>query len=340
MDLEKIKSKEDFKVKVKLKLIIICVLLIFSIATFMGIASEFPEKDIRMIFPWGAGGGGDAITRMISKIAEKPIPVSIYVENITGAMSGNGLLEVMRAKPDGYTLGIAAYDSVISVPWKKLVPGYDLEKLTLICRLTSEADALIVAKDSRFKTFDDLINAAKEEPGQINVAIQNLGSRQNIAMLMFEDKFGVKFNQIAYTGGSGPQKEALLSGETEVICTSLGDFAPIINSGNARGLVEFSEKRNVKFSDVPTLKELGHDFVIGSFIAVAVPSETPAKILAELEKIFDDAYHTDEFLDWLNEVGVTSAWLNSEEVNQWVKEIQTKYFGILDMLVEQGIIEE
>jgi len=235
--------------RVKFNLIKVCiVLLLISVVSFVGSASEFPEKDIRMIFPWGAGGGGDAITRMISKIAEKPLPVAIYVENITGAMSGNGLMEVIRSKPDGYTLGIAAYDSVISVPWKKLVPGYDLDKLAMICRLTSEADALIVSEDSRFETFEDLINAAKEEPGEINVAIQNLGSRQNIAMLMLQDEFDVEFNQIAYTGGSGPQKEALLSGEVEVVCTSLGDLAPLINGGEARGLVEFSEKRNVKFS--------------------------------------------------------------------------------------------
>jgi len=322
------------------KLMMIFVLLMFLVVTFTSIAAEYPEKDIRMICPWGAGGGTDAITRKISQIAEKSLPVSIYVENMEGGMSGTGVYTVMQSKPDGYTLGTLTYDSVITVPWKKLVPGYSLDKLVLLCRLTSEADALVVRQDSRFKTFEDLVKAAKENPGGINIGIQELGSRTHISILQLQDKVGIKFNIISYTGGAGPQKEALLSGEVEVIITSLGDFAPLINSGKARGLVELSGKRNVKFTDVPTLKELGYDLEVTSFVLVAAPAETPENILSKLEKTFDDAYHTNEFLDWLNQVGVTSAWLGREEVNRWATDTQTQYFDILRNLIKQGIIEE
>ena len=322
-------------VRLSISLIILC--LVFSMSVF---AIEYPEKDIRTICPWGEGGGTDAITRMITKIAEKPIPVSIYVENIEGGVSGTGVFEVMKARPDGYTIGTMTYDSIITVPRKELVPGYDLDKLAMICRLTSEADALIVRQDSRFETFEDLVEAAKQEPGQINVAIQNLGNRTHIAMLMLQDELDVEFNLISYTGGAAAQKEALLSGEVEVAITSLGDFAPLLNANEGRGIVEFSAKRNPKFSEVPTLKELGHDMEIGSFVIVAAPADTPDNVLAKLEEIFDNAYHTDEFLEWLDKVGVTSAWLNSEETTQYVEETQSKYFEIMDMLVEQGIIEE
>lgn len=322
------------------KLMMIFVLLMFLVVTFASIAAEYPEKDIRMICAWGAGGGTDAITRKISLIAEKSLPVSIYVENIEGGMSGTGVFTVMQSNPDGYTLGTLTYDSVITVPWKKLVPGYSLDNLALLCRLTSEADALVVANDSRFKTFEDLVKAAKEKPESINIGIQELGSRTHIAALQLQEKAGIKFNIISYTGGAGPQKEALLSREVEVILTSLGDFAPLLDANQARGLVEFSGTRNVKYSDVPTLKELGYDLEVGSFILVAAPAGTPEDILAKLEKTLDDAYHTDEFLDWLKQVGVTSAWLNREEVNKWATDTQTQYFDILSNLVEQGIIEE
>jgi len=326
--------------KSKLLFTVSSIFLVCLMVTIASFASEYPSKDIRTICPWGEGGGTDAITRMITKIAEKPIPVSIYVENIEGGMSGTGVYGVMKAKPDGYTIGTLTYDSIITVPRKKLVPGYDLDKLALICRLTSEADALIVRDDSRFKTLDDLVKEAKANPGQINVSIQELGSRTHIALLQIQDMLGIEFNPVSYTGGAGPQKEALLSGEVEVVITSLGDFAPLINAGEARGLVELSEKRNPKFTEVPTLKELGHDLQIGSFVLVATPAETSEDILIKLEKIFDDAYHTSEFLDWLDKVGVTSAWLGREEVNKWAKETQVTYFEIMDKLVEQGIIEE
>jgi len=326
--------------KFKSKLIITCILLMFLGVTLVSIAAEYPEKDIRMICPWGAGGGTDAITRKISLIAEKSLPVSIYVENIEGGMSGTGIFSVMQSNPDGYTLGTLTYDSVITVPWKKLVPGYSLDNLALLCRLTSEADALVVHNDSKFKTFEDLVKAAKENPEGINIGIQELGSRTHIAALQLQEKLGVKFNIISYTGGAGPQKEALLSREVEVILTSLGDFAPLINAGEARGLVELSGTRNVKFTDVPTLKELGYDLEVGSFIIVAAPAGTTENILSKLEKTFDDAYHTDEFLNWLDEIGVTSAWLGREEVNKWAADTQVEYFEILGNLVEQGIIEK
>jgi len=321
------------------KLMLIFVLLMFSVVTLASIAAEYPEKDIRMICPWGAGGGTDAITRKISQIAEKSLPVSIYVENMDGGMSGTGVYTVMQSKLDGSTLGTLTYDSVITVPWKELVPGYSMDKLALLCRLTSEADALVVRQDSKYKSFEELVKAAKENPEGINIGIQELGSRTHIAVLQLQEKVGIEFNVISYTGGAGPQKEALLSGEAEVIITSLGDFAPLINSGDARGLVELSATRNVKFTDVPTLKELGYDLEVVSFVLVAAPAGTPEDILSKLEKTFDDAYHTEEFLDWLNMVGVTSAWLGREEVNKWAVETQTKYFDILNDLTEQGIIE-
>jgi len=319
---------------------ILFILLMLSFVTLVSIAAEYPEKDIRMVCPWGAGGGTDAITRKISQIAEKALPVSIYVENLEGGMSGTGVYSVMQSKPDGSTLGTLTYDSVITVPWKELVPGYSLDKLVLLCRLTSEADALVVRQDSRFKNFEDLVKAAKEKPESINIGIQELGSRTHIAILQLQEKVGVTFNVISYTGGAAPQKEALLSGEVEVIITSLGDFAPLINSGQARGLVELSGTRNVKFTDVPTLKELGYNLEVLSFVLVAAPAGTPEDILAKLEKTFDDAYHSDEFLDWLNQVGVTSAWLGRADVNKWATDTQTKYFDILNDLIKQGIIEE
>lgn len=323
--------------KITILLVSLLVLCLFSsVITF---AADYPTKDIRMVCPWGAGGGTDAITRKISMITERAFPVSIYVENIEGGMSGTGVYNVMQSKPDGYNLATLTYDSVITVPWKKLVPGYSLDKLELLCRLTSEADALVVHNDSEYQSFEELVEAAKEKPGMINLGIQELGSRTHIAALQLQEIAGIEFNIISYTGGAGPQKEALLSKEVEVILTSLGDFAPLLDAGDARGLVEFSGSRNVKYSDVPTLKELGYDLEVGSFILVAAPGGTSEDILVQLEKAFDDAYHTDEFLNWLDEVGVTSAWLGREDVNKWISDTQAEYFEILGDLVEQGIIE-
>lgn len=316
---------------------------IFAVAflfSSIGICAEYPTKDIRTICPWGAGGGTDAITRMITKIAEKSLPVSMYVENIEGGLSATGIMGIMKAKPDGYTIGSITYDSVITVPWQKLVPGYDLKKLKMICRITSEPDALMVRADSKYKTLEDILKAAKAKPGKINVGVQGVGSRVHLAMLRIQDMTGTKFNLVSYPGGAGPQKEAILSGEVEVVITSLGDFAPLIRPGKVRGIVELSEGRNPAFPDVPIMKEEGYDIQIGSFIIMVTTAGTPDDVVAKLEKVFYDAHHSDEFRTWLAKVGVSATWLGKDKVTKWAYDTKDLFFKMMEDLVKQGILKK
>lgn len=303
------------------------------------LAQDFPSKDIRMVVPWGAGGGTDGIVRKISTIAEEEIPTSIYVENIEGGLSGTGLMEVISARPDGQTIGALTYDSVITVPWQGLVPGYGLDKLALIARITSEPDAIMVLADSDYQSLDDLLQAAKDNPGGVPVGIQGLGSRVHLAMLQLQDQTGTEFKLVSYPAGAGPQKEALLNGEIDAAITSLGDFASLIEGGDVKGLVEFSDTPNPAF-DVPIAEEAGVDLQIGSFIVLAAPSGTPDDVIEKLESIYQTAHQSQEFQDWLAQVGVTSAWLGTEEVRDWATSTQEEYFATLQDLVDQGIIQK
>lgn len=223
------------------------------------------------------------------------MPKAIYVENVEGGLSATGVMDIMKARPDGYNLGSLTYDSVITVPWQKLLPGYNLDKLKLICRITSEPDAIMVRADGPYKTLGDLINAAKKNPGKVKVGIQGVGSRVHLAMLRFQDLTGTKFNLISYPGGAAPQKEAILAKEVEAVITSLGDFASLIQSGDVRGITELSDARNATYPDVPTAKELGVDIQIGSFILLAAPAKTPDDVVKKLEKVFYDAHQSDAF---------------------------------------------
>ncbi|MEO9901555.1 MAG: hypothetical protein ABJF28_12235, partial [Nisaea sp.] len=129
----------------RLKNQLVCVLGACLLASTVA-AAEFPSRDIRLIVPWPAGGGADAISRKLGNIAEQQMPVSIYVENIAGAVTASGLMQMTRARPDGHTIGVLTYDSVITLPRGKMVPGYSLENMTPIARITREADAVVVSK--------------------------------------------------------------------------------------------------------------------------------------------------------------------------------------------------
>ncbi|GEN23594.1 ABC transporter substrate-binding protein [Halomonas cupida] len=300
--------------------------------------AEYPQRDIRMIVPWGAGGGTDGIVRKISSLAEDPLGGTIYVENIEGGMSANGLVQALGARPDGYTLVALTYDSVVTIPWQDMLAGYDIDKLDLVARITSEPDSIVVPDDSPYTSFEELIAAAKEAPGEIRAGIQNMGSRTHLTLLQLQDQADVEFKVVSYPGGAAPQKEALLNGEVDLALTSLGDFESLISSGDARGLVEFTDVQSESFPDVPPAMELGYDIQMGSFVILAAPANTPDEAISALEQAYQQAYDSEEFQRWLVDVGVTPNWLGHDEVSDWAQTTQQELFGRMDELKEAGLL--
>jgi len=318
--------------------LVIVFLSVFSIAVF---AIDFPTKDIRAIVPWASGGGCDAIVRVFSKIAEKSLPTAIYVENIEGGLSSVGLYEVIKAKPDGYNFSVLSYDSVVTVPRLKLLPAYSLDKLKMICLITKEAGAMVVRADAPWKDWEEFAAAAKENPGKISVGVDGIGNAQHLRLLKIKEVTGLEFKVLPYPGGSGEKKEALLSGEADAIMTSLGDFAPLIDAGEARGLIEMADQRNPQFTEVPNFQELGYEgLVMGSFIILATTAGTPDDVVEILEKTFYDAHHSDEFRDWAKKTGIVATWLGTDEVTDYAMQVQKDEFDMIQKLIDKGIIDE
>ncbi|MGQ7248588.1 Bug family tripartite tricarboxylate transporter substrate binding protein [Halomonas sp. V046] len=302
-------------------------------------AADYPAQDIRMIVPWGAGGGTDGIVRKISNLAEDALPGTIYVENIEGGMSANGLVQLMGARPDGYNLVALTYDSVVTVPWQGMLSGYDIDKLSLIARITSEPDSVVVPDDSPYQSYEDLIAAAKAEPGSIRAGIQNMGSRTHLTLLQLQDQADVEFKVVSYPGGAAPQKEALLNGEVDFALTSLGDFESLISAGDARGLIEFTDTQSASFPDVPPASAKDLDIEMGSFVVLAGPKGLPQDVVDKLEQAYQQAYESEEFQDWLVQVGVTPNWLGAEEVTQWAEQTQEGLFARMDDLKDEGVLQ-
>lgn len=294
--------------------------------------ADFPQRDIRMIVPWPAGGGADAISRKISNIAEQSLPTSIYVENIGGAVTATGLMQLAKARPDGHTIGALTYDSIVTLPRGNMVPGYSLDNLQPFARVTQEADAIVVSEQSGFNSYEEFIEAAKANPGTIRIGVAPQGSGPYLAVRRLEAATGATFNVIPYPGASTAETEALLSGEIEAAISSLGDFSGILSSGDAKALVELASTQNLAFPDVPPVKEFGIDLETGSFIVLAAPANTPEEAIDTLEQVYHDAYTTDEFQKWLTSVGVTPGWLGSDEVMEWIDNYQGSAFDAMDEL--------
>lgn len=303
-------------------------------------AADFPSRDIRVIVPWGAGGGTDGIVRKITTIAEGTLDdAGMYVENIEGGISATGVGQLMTARPDGYTIGALTYDSIVTVPWQGMLPTYKMDKLKLVARITSEPDAIIVDADSDYASLDDLLSAAKADPGKVRIGIQNLGGRIHLTLLQLQELTGAEFKVISYPGGAAPQKEAILSNEVDVVITSLGDFASLLEDGTTRGLVEFGNTPNPTY-DVPLAKDEGVDLQNGSFIVIAAPAGTPDEAVATIEGAYKAAFDSAEFQDWVAKVGVTPDWIGADGVTDWANEASGVLFDKMDALAEAGVLSK
>lgn len=303
-------------------------------------AQDYPEKDITHIMPWGAGGGTDTVMRTFMNFAEEQLGVGINTQNIDGAQSGIGTLRLMKAQPDGYTIGSLTWDSVITVPYYGLVPGYDTEQLTYLGSVTVHPTVLAVASDSPYETLEDFIAAAKEAPGELSISNVGNGGVWHLPALDMADAAGIEVSHIPYPDGSGAQREALLSGETDAASLSASAIYPAVESGQARVLAVMGAERSEFLPDTPTFTELGLDVVWGSFRLIAAPKGIDAGQRQTLEDAFAAVFEMPEFQERAEETAMGAVWMNGEETAEYVKTSQEKAFALIDDLVEQGILEK
>lgn len=317
--------------------------LLLVVTLFAGCSSssaEYPTKDIQFYISGDAGGGADSICRKITQIIEDNNEnISFYMVNKAGVADSVASSLTMDADPDGYTICGIPYGAVISAVYQEVVENFSMDRLTPIAFVTEEANAFVVSKDAPYATWDEMIAYAKDHPGEIKLGDIGVGTHVYIIVTKIEQEFGISFNKISYSS-SAPQREALLSGEVDIIVSSLGDFAPVLDSGDGIGICEFSTARNAAYPDVPTCLELGmsEDFLSGSFMYVAAPAGTPEDVIDTLEAAFEEAVLSDEFSEWTTSIGVTPVFKTSEEIVDYVADLQEREFAALDALAAEGLI--
>lgn len=303
-------------------------------------ADDFPSKNIMHIMPWSAGGGTDAVMRTFMTFAEKQLGIVINTQNVTGAQSGIGVLRLMKSRPDGYTIGSLTWDSVISVPYYQLVPGYDTEQLSYLGAVTVHPTALIVRADAPWNTLEEFIAAAKAAPGSLTISNVGTGGVWHLPALDFAQQAGIDVQHIPYPTGSGPQREALLSGETDAASTSISAAYSAIQSGQARILAVMADERDPNFSEVPTFTELGYDVIWGGIRLIATQSDVDPEKRKVLTNAFAKVFEMPEFQMTAAETGMGAVWLDSEQTKAYVEESQEKAFSLLDQLIEDGLLNK
>jgi tripartite-type tricarboxylate transporter receptor subunit TctC len=297
--------------------------------------AEYPERPITMILPTGPGGPLDLINRAIANGAQKQLGQPIILENRPGGGGTVGLSVVAAAKPDGYTLGGASSTPMIRAPLLQKVPFKPLGSFTPIIGFALPHSALVVKSDAPWKTFKEFLDYSKKNPGKVKYSTSGIGSAMHHAMEFVALKENLKWVHVPYQG-TAPALASLLGGHVDA-CSSGADFLVHARAGSVRVLATNGERRLPGFPDVPTLKELGYDFVDETVFSIVGPVGLSAHVVAKLEDAFTKGTETAEFKSTLKNLDLVSVHYGSKMYAEWLK---TLWFNLEKSLKETGLIRE
>lgn len=277
--------------------------------------AAYPERPVRLIVPWAAGGDTDNIFRPFSPLLQKHLGQSVVIANIGGASGTRGAKEAKEAAADGYTV-YAVHDYIHSTYWAG-VADVQYSDFEPICLLTSTASVLTASPKTPWKSLQDLLADAKARPGQITVGA-TLASTSHFFPALIEKATGAKFKYVSYEG-LAPRMNAILGGHVDLTDSNLTQKGKV-EAGQLKFLGIATEKRHPEMPSVPTLKELGVNVVYDVSRGLMAPKGTPAEVIAKLGSSCAGAAKEPEFAQAMKLQGTDVRYLDRAAYAKWLKE--------------------
>ena len=291
-------------------------LAVLGLAGLAAHAQGFPNRPITLIVPWPAGGSTDTHLRKLADLAGRDLGQPIVVENRPGAggMLGPAMMAA-NAKPDGYTLSQLTI-SAFRQPHMQKVDYDPLHDFTYIIGVSGYAFGVVVRSDSPFKTFDDLIAYARQNPGQLSYSSTGTGTSPHLLMEEVAYKAGVKLNHIPFKGNAD-STQALMGGHVMAQSDATG-WGQYVDAGKFRLLVTFGDQRTRW--GAPTAKELGYDVVSYSPYGIVGPRGMDPKVVKTLHDAFRKASESPENQKMLRQLDQVSWYKSSDDYARWAAE--------------------
>jgi tripartite-type tricarboxylate transporter receptor subunit TctC len=309
--------------KVRKMIFLFGFLLVF--APTVSFAQAYPTKPINLIVTFAPGGTLDVSTRILASKAEKLLGQPLLVSNVGGGGGSVALGQVAKKRSDGYDITSCTSTGLIRIPQLRAVP-YSHEDFVPIMHFTAVQSGVVVKSDSPYKTFKDLIEYARKNPGKVNYATSGAGSPMHIAMEYVADKEGIQWTHVPYAGGA-PGLAAVLGGHVTAMSDST-EWLPHVKEGSLRLLVTHGERRMKIFPNVPTLRDLGYDFINETVFMIAAPKGTPAPVVRQLDEAFHKAMDDPDFIKTIQNLEFDVAYRNSEDTKKYLEDAYNR-FGVM-----------
>lgn len=269
------------------------------------VCAAFPERTIRVMVGFGAGGTVDTIARIVAQAIGPILGQSVIVENRPGGSGGIAANAVVQAPADGHTLLFGVFSHAVAPALMKL--NYDtIEDLTAVSQVASVPLFLFASEKSSYHSVADVVAAAKAKPDTVTYASGGVGSSAHLGAELFARKVGIKLVHVPYRGGA-QTVQSLFSGDVELMWdTPAPTTHSFVVDGKLRALAVMSNKRLSSFPDVPAIGELGYgnDLEVQAWQGVLVRSGTPAAIIDTLYQAIAKGMALDDPKQRIAEMGV------------------------------------
>jgi tripartite-type tricarboxylate transporter receptor subunit TctC len=311
----------------RLKIALAAVAMLVSAASH---AQEYPTKPITLIVPWPAGGSTDISMRAIAESASKVLGQPIVIDNKAGGGGTVGPATMAAAaKSDGYTIAQIPI-TVFRLPLMQEVSWDPSKDFTYIVHLTGYTFGVTTSAEGPFKTWKDVVDYAKANPGKVTYATPGTGSSLHIGMEQIAAMAGIKLTQVPFKGGA--ETNAAVLGQHTMLQADSTGWKPLVDAGNLRLLMLWTAVRSPNYPDTPTLKELGYPLVYDSPFGIAGPKGMDPKIVAKLHDAFKRAVEDPAVIATLAKYDMVPNYKNTEDYRKAVVEITESERKVIDSL--------
>jgi tripartite-type tricarboxylate transporter receptor subunit TctC len=250
-------------------------------APFIGLRNAYaawPDRPVRVLVPFGAGGPADIVGRVVQVVLTEELKGNFFVENKPGAAGNIGVGQAARADPDGYTVLVTSNTLVINPMLYANVPYDPVKDFIPLVDIAGSPTAYAVQPSLGVNSIADFVALAKQRGGKLNYGSAGFATPAHLAGEFFKRRAGIEMTHVPFNG-AGPAIQALLGGQVEMVSGALPGAHPHIKAGTLKGLAVTGEKRWFDLPDVPTMVEAGFPgFVLDTYVMMLVPAKTPAEI--------------------------------------------------------------
>jgi tripartite-type tricarboxylate transporter receptor subunit TctC len=304
--------------------------VVFAAGESQAQADNYPSKPIRVIVPWNPGGGSDVLVRGFQPFLEKELGQRLVIENIGAGATVVGTNELIKAKPDGYTV-LFSNEAWITRYYAKVYAERVWEQMAPIASITTEPIATIeVLASSPLKTWQDLVSAAKANPGEMTCGNPGTGSPLDIVFAQISKAADIDVQYVPFSGG-GASKTALLGGHIDFRLCQTTEAVSMVKAGETRLLAVSSAERDHIFPDVPTFKEVGlqgvtsYNYIRGFWGPLKMPPVLIAKLGAAIER----ATKNPGFVKFAEQYAYTVTYKDATEQGKYVTQFDTEFGPML-----------